>query len=646
MTITQRRAWCSSTGSRESRQEESRAWKRFVGCIGIGGCGPCICTPDILLIVLISGASDGSAAEVLVEAEGFSDCGGWLRDPQFMDVMGSPYLLAHGLGKPVADAATEVAFPQAGSYRLWVRTKDWVPAHHPGVFRVVVDGTELAVTFGNRGQGWIWQDGGKVEVNKGRLRIELRDLTGFDGRCDALFFTTDRDFTPPDRPDEKMAAWRRMLLGLAEIPPPAAGRKTRGVGDGSPTAAASQFDVVVVGGGLAGCSAALAAARRGLEVALIQNRPVLGGNGSPEIGITPRGENRSLVQELAGPDRNRCCGLRATSTCSSAGTPSASSDTRTESSAWMPSTPQPIRNSGLQRPCSSIAPATDRSAPGPGRSIVSGGRPAANSTRVWHLRPPTRCTTGIPSCSAPGPPPSPRRFPMFRGRSRSPRITPTWADRSSTAMTTSAVSRTSGSMASGWTRFRTPSRFGTICCRAVYGTFSNAKRREPQQNANLELASVGYVPATGESRRLVGDYLLTENDIRSQRPFAGRRGTVPRTFLSALSGRQVRLPAGRLEMDPCATLFDSVAVPVLAKRRQSADGGQAHQRDARGRFEHEDDAQWRANRRRDGSDCLPLQKVPDHSSRRLSATSRRTAEDPWGSRVMTDRNGLSSDRST
>lgn len=75
------------------------------------------------------------------------------------------------------------------------------------------------------------------------------------------------DFTPPDRPDEKIDAWRRRLLGLAEIPPPAAGRRTRRVGDGSPTAAASQFDVVVVGGGLAGCSAALTAAPWGLEVA-------------------------------------------------------------------------------------------------------------------------------------------------------------------------------------------------------------------------------------------------------------------------------------------------------------------------------------------------------------------------------------------
>ena len=67
------------------------------------------------------------AAEVLVEAEGFDKRGGWVLDPQFLDVMGSPYLLAHGLGKPVGNAETKVSFPETGKYYVWVRTKDWIP---------------------------------------------------------------------------------------------------------------------------------------------------------------------------------------------------------------------------------------------------------------------------------------------------------------------------------------------------------------------------------------------------------------------------------------------------------------------------------------------------------------------------------------
>ena len=64
------------------------------------------------------------ALSVFVECESFRDLGGWKLDTQFMDQMGSPYLIAHGLGKPVADAVTEVSVGQAGTYSVWARTKN------------------------------------------------------------------------------------------------------------------------------------------------------------------------------------------------------------------------------------------------------------------------------------------------------------------------------------------------------------------------------------------------------------------------------------------------------------------------------------------------------------------------------------------
>lgn len=52
---------------------------------------------------------------------------------------------------------------------------------------------------------------------------------------------------------------------------------------------AGEYDVVVCGGGLAGVSAAIASARSGAKTCLVQDRPVLGGNSSSEVRVTPHG---------------------------------------------------------------------------------------------------------------------------------------------------------------------------------------------------------------------------------------------------------------------------------------------------------------------------------------------------------------------
>ena len=54
----------------------------------------------------------------------------------------------------------------------------------------------------------------------------------------------------------------------------------------------------MVGGGVAGTCAAVSAARLGLRVALVQERPVLGGNASSEIRIGPYGLGRPRVDEI------------------------------------------------------------------------------------------------------------------------------------------------------------------------------------------------------------------------------------------------------------------------------------------------------------------------------------------------------------
>ena len=227
----------------------------------------------LLLCVLVSSAG---AQIVLVEAESFADRGGWVVDQQFMDQMGSPYLLAHGLGRPVEDAAMSVTFPALGSYRVWVRTRDWVAPWKspgaPGKFEVIVDGKTVETVFGTEGAQWHWQDGGTINIARKTALLRLHDLTGFAGRCDAIVFSPYPNFVPPSAA-ELLAVFRKQVLGLSERP------EDEG-----------RYDLVVVGGGIAGTCTAISAARLGLQVALIQNRPVLGGNNSSEVRVHLNGQ--------------------------------------------------------------------------------------------------------------------------------------------------------------------------------------------------------------------------------------------------------------------------------------------------------------------------------------------------------------------
>ena len=84
----------------------------------------------------------------------FHNYGGWTKDTQFIDQMGSTYLMAIGLGAPVEDAHATLTLPEPGRYRLWARTKDWVPEHHPGRFQILLAGQPGLRSFNVRRFRW------------------------------------------------------------------------------------------------------------------------------------------------------------------------------------------------------------------------------------------------------------------------------------------------------------------------------------------------------------------------------------------------------------------------------------------------------------------------------------------------------------
>ena len=216
------------------------------------------------------------ADTVLVEAEQFSSHGGWQVDTQFIESMGSPYLIAHGLGETVVDATTTVEIRDAGKYRIWVRTLDWTKRlgrpSGAGAFELRVNGQKTGDSLGIGPDTWTWQAAGEVDLPAGEATLSLRDLTGFDGRVDAILLSDDSAFVPPrDNHVSDRATWTfRGAPGNGEV--------------------LDDFDLVVIGGGYGGLGASISAARMGAKVALIQNRMVLGGNGSSEIRVWAKGE--------------------------------------------------------------------------------------------------------------------------------------------------------------------------------------------------------------------------------------------------------------------------------------------------------------------------------------------------------------------
>lgn len=221
--------------------------------------------------------------------------GDWTVEQQFVLQMGSSYLLAHGIGTPLAgDAEGKIQIPEDGEYALYVRTKNWTrhwsEGLTPGRFQVKVDGAADSVEFGTGKEEWHWEKGGIYRLSKGEHSIALHDLTGFDGRCDAVLLTR-ADEVPGDSLEEYFRL-RNIFLG---------NEKTEDKGS---------FDFVVVGGGMSGICAAIAAARFGSRVALIQDRYILGGNNSSEVRVGLGGQinlgpypSLGYILNEIGPDR-------------------------------------------------------------------------------------------------------------------------------------------------------------------------------------------------------------------------------------------------------------------------------------------------------------------------------------------------------
>lgn len=208
-------------------------------------------------------------SKIFIEAESFKSIGGWTVDTQSMEVIGSAYLMAHGVGVPVEDAKSTFMVEEQAEYSIYALTRDWTKQwgvkDSAGKFNLLIDGNDFDTVLGTKSIDWAWQFVGKTNLTKGEHTIALHDLTGFNGRCDAIYLTSDGDIPSNDKVQIENL---RKTLNYKEI-----------------KNFERQFDLIVVGGGIAGVCTALSAIWGGADTLLINDRSVLGGCNSSEIRV-------------------------------------------------------------------------------------------------------------------------------------------------------------------------------------------------------------------------------------------------------------------------------------------------------------------------------------------------------------------------
>ena len=466
----------------------------------------------VLIILMSLSSCITQKHEILVEAESFKDKGGWVVDPQFVEQMGSPYLLAHGLGNPVENAKSEMKIPAKGKYFVWARTKNWAPGkwNAPGRFRLIIDGKELETVLGTNA-GWHWQYAGITYIKNAVATIELNDITGFEGRCDAIYLSTEKS-TPPDDLKE-LSEWRRKLLNENDIP-----GKTE------------SFDLVVAGGGIAGCAASIAAAEQGLKVALIHDRPLLGGNASSEIRVHTEGitwkSDRILSMLNTGSwqngspdavldDKKRHENMERYSNISiflnfRAYSASTLSDSITSVDARHTSTGESIR---FVAPCFIDCTGDGWIGYWAGAEYMYGREDSLKYNENWDLYKelwsPAKSDNKVMGASV-----------LWRTvETSNPVIFPQvpWA-----METADEYPATIGTWDWEFSRndlnqIEDAEEIRDHMLKAIYGSFYNAKLKP--ENINLALEWISYLVGKRESRRLVGDYIYTFNDERNMVEF-------------------------------------------------------------------------------------------------------------------------------
>ncbi len=175
-------------------------------------------TPDMtrklsvsLTAALLAGASvTASSASYLIEGEAFQFKGKWVVEKS-SDCLGSAMLRVYQDSRSDAadDALTVVNIAEAGHYRVWTRSQDFVNSARPRTYTLTVDGKEMRSSGAHGSAGFRWELVGEADLTAKPTLMRLADTGLYFGRCDAILLTTDASLDPNTRSNTELARYRR-----------------------------------------------------------------------------------------------------------------------------------------------------------------------------------------------------------------------------------------------------------------------------------------------------------------------------------------------------------------------------------------------------------------------------------------------------
>ena len=311
-----------------------------------------------------------------------------------------------------------------------------------------------------------------------------------------------------------------------------------------------RHDLVVVGGGMAGVCAAIAAARHGLHTALIHARPVLGGNASSEIRVHIGGaananawaRESGILEEIVLEDRQRNHELPREERLNSLWDLLLYEAVMREPNLALHL--NTIVNAvevqrGKLAAVIGVQDASERTIRARGRLFIDAtgdGTVGALAGAEWRFGREARSEFGEPSAPKQADLKTQGSSLLFRARDMGRPMTftaPAWAEDYSDpdALPGHHIHRAAGPDYGGFWWIEVGMPYDTIdhneairdeALRHLLGVWDRIKNHGDYGADNMAIDWIGMVPGKRESRRLVGDYILSQNDLLDNVPFDDR----------------------------------------------------------------------------------------------------------------------------